>query len=545
MVSKREGFVLFSLVLVFTVLFSLNFASAAINITSPTDGANHTKTNILFNVSYTNASGDILNPTNATFYAHPNGDGTRITIGNTTASAGCSPNSCSVLLNFSIADGNYTINATIFNATASINVSGNINSSLSVRFDTTVPDVTSSNLSNPLSTGWNYSNTVFGVLILNVSVSDVTSSIQGVYFNITNSTGVQNRTISATNSAGNQWNATLDTTIYPDGLYNITIYVNDTSGNLNNSAIVHSLTFDNTAPSASVSCTPNPVEQGDTITCTCSGSDVHSGVSSVGTVTPSPSTSNSGPQTVSCAVTNYANLTSASASFEYTVSAGSGGSGGSSGGGSSGTTTGVGASTGKVQRTFDAISAGSSKIISGLDSSYAIKSLEISVNNKVQDVKVIINKFDGKPAAVSIAKTGKVYKYLEISASNVEGKIDRATINTLVSKKWVSDNQLTTDKIALFRLVNSVWVELPTTVSEEGSNYVLTSTSPGFSYFSIAEKVSPAKDAEAVTKDQGTAPVAPEKSSSSSMKWIIGIIVLLVIVLVVFLIKKKVTSRKK
>ncbi|MDO8563868.1 MAG: hypothetical protein Q7R87_02580, partial [Nanoarchaeota archaeon] len=106
--------------------------------------------------------------------------------------------------------------------------------------------------------------------------------------------------------------------------------------------------------------------------------------------------------------------------------------------------------------------------------------------------------------------------------------------------------QLTKDKVALFRLVNSAWVELPTTITEEGDNYVLASISPGFSFFSIAEKVTPAKDAEAVAKD--TAPAkTPEvaKKSSNAMMWIIGIVVLLVIVLVVFLVKKKVTSQKK
>ncbi|MEK6811019.1 MAG: Ig-like domain-containing protein [Nanoarchaeota archaeon] len=232
-------------------------------------------------------------------------------------------------------DGSYNITAYV-NDTA-----GNQNTSVLVNrviFDNTAPNVAVANFSNPLIIGQNYSNTAFGVLVLNVSLSDITSSIQAVYFNITNSSGVQNTTFTATNSAGNQWNATLNTNNYLDGLYNITVFVNDTSGNINSSARVHSLTFDNSAPSISLSCTPNPVDQGNVLTCTCSGSDAQSNIRS--TSTPSASTANSGPHTSSCSTTNFANLSS-SATFDYTVS----GSSGSSSGGSSGSGSGLPPST--------------------------------------------------------------------------------------------------------------------------------------------------------------------------------------------------------
>ncbi len=539
MVSKIESFVLLGLVLVFTILFSLNLVSAALNITSPVDGTNYTKTNIFFNVSYTNSTDSIANPTNVTFFAHPNGNATRIAIGSLNGSATCSNTACWMHINLTLDDGNYTINATIYNGSVSVSVNGTVNSSTDVRFASNGPRVLAENFTSP-SIGYNYSHSVFGILVLNVSIIDFSGvGIQSVYFNITNSSGAQNTTLTATNPTGLLWNASIDTRTVPDGLYNVTVWTNDTLGNLNNSARIYSVTIDNSAPSASLSCTPNPVEQGDSISCTCSGIDAQSGIRSTSTGTPS--TAESGPHTVSCSATNHANLTT-STTYDYTVAgSASTASGGSSGGSSSALVS----STGKVQRTFDSISAGDSKTISGLDSSYAIKSLEITVNNKVQDVKVTINKFNDKPASVSVAKTGKVYKYLEISATNVEGKVDKATIKTLVSKKWVSDNQLTSDKVALFRLVNSAWVELPTTVSEEGSNYVLTSTSPGFSYFSIAEKVSPVKDVEAVAKDTYAEKMPLGENTGNSMLWVIGIVIVLVVVLVIYFVKKKVTSPRK
>ncbi|MEK6910839.1 MAG: PGF-pre-PGF domain-containing protein [Nanoarchaeota archaeon] len=656
MVSKKESLILFGFALVLTVLLSISFVASTVVLVNPlnnTLGQNISKTNIFFNVTAINSSLGIANPLNVTFYASPNGNGTWLLIGNHTA--GCVPvvataaynMSCGILLNITnsqITDGNYTINATVSNATGNMSGTMGVNLTMSVTIDGTAPAVVA-NLTP--RTGYNLSNATTGAYTINVSIIDALSNLGSVYFNITNASSTQVAYLTATNAsagaaynnryfnatwnvtafndglynitilandtlgnmnssvrlqirldsvnpnavaanitsvgtghnitgtyvfnfsvsdlnssigsvtlgivngtnstnvsatflADNRWSASVNTASYADGSYNITIVVNDTAGNQNSTNVLD-LRFDNTAPSVSLSCTPNPVEQGDTITCTCSSSDAHSGIRSTGSASTTD-TASSGPHTSTCSATNMANLTG-STTYDYTVSGGSTGSGSSgSGSGSSGTTT--GASTGKVQRTFESISAGDSKTISGLDSSFGLKSLEITVNNKVQDVKVTINKFNDKPSG-AVSKGGKVYKYLEISATNVDGKISSATITTLVSKKWVTDNQLSKDKVALFRLVNSAWVELPTTITEEGDNYVLASISPGFSFFSIAEKVTPAKDAEAVAKDTAPAGTPEVVKSSNSMKWIIGIVVLLVIVLVVFLVKKKVTSGKK
>ena len=144
----------------------------------------------------------------------------------------------------------------VYNITVFVNdTAGNLNSSarvFSIRLDNTVPNLAEANFSSPL-TGRNYSERSPGILILNVSLSDITTSIGAVYFNVTNSSGGQNTTISATNSAGNQWNATLNTTYFPDGKYNITVYANDTAGNLNSSARVNSLILDNTVPNVGAS----------------------------------------------------------------------------------------------------------------------------------------------------------------------------------------------------------------------------------------------------------------------------------------------------
>ncbi len=149
---------------------------------------------------------------------------------------------------------NSTENHFFFNLTAStpgtynltvltVNATGTQQSNLSVTID---------DLGNPgasfISPTDGSSNA--GTIILNASITDA-GTIDEVLFNVTNSSGSQD-IITATNPSGDHWNATLDTTDFADGNYNITIYANDTGGNLNNTARI-SVTFDNTDPSASLS----------------------------------------------------------------------------------------------------------------------------------------------------------------------------------------------------------------------------------------------------------------------------------------------------
>lgn len=207
---------------------------------------------------------------------------------------------------------NLTIATTNSTGTETTNISVTIN-------DTTVPEVREANISSPLS---NSNNS--GSIVLNASVID-NVGVQAVFFNVTNSSGVQNATYTATNPSGNLWNATLNTSNFPDGTYNITVYANDSAGNLNNSAVVYGVIFDNTNPTISFSCSPSPIAAGGTITCSCSGTDVTSGVATT-SYTLNPSTSNTGTFSTSCTVTDYAE-NSVSSSISYTVTSSGGGGG--------------------------------------------------------------------------------------------------------------------------------------------------------------------------------------------------------------------------
>lgn len=249
----RKGFIrkkyllrIFSLIIFLTLIFSID---AAITIVAPANNTNFTgafgplRT---FNVSYINGT-DFTDATNATFYYNLSGIWTKI--GSTLICKGApsgSPASCNASLNISgLTNGRYSINATLSNTTtgsSNTNASGASVITINITFDSTPPNVSFAFQNNTINNG-NYS----GIIILNVSANDPLMGIGSVYFNITNSTNKQVNFTKASGS-GSYYNLTLNTSKFPDGKYNITVYANDSLlNNLNNSEIIQ-VTFDNTPP---------------------------------------------------------------------------------------------------------------------------------------------------------------------------------------------------------------------------------------------------------------------------------------------------------
>ena len=348
MIMKKTGMiknkiVFLSAIIVFSSILAYLVIAAAgdnVKVITLTSGTNMTSvTNRVFNVSFDNTT-DIPNALNATFFFNISGTWTKV--GNTTA-AGCNVkaglSSCAINLNASVVDGVYSLNATIYNASASISVIHAANLSTKIYIDGTAPQVGTANVSG-FSAGANISTSSRGTNhTLNISIFDATIGIHTVFINITNSTGVQNATFTAIRegSTDNFVVSAINTSHFPNGEYNITIYANDTLGNLNNSAVIQRVIFDNTAPViSSFSCTPNSVEQGETITCSCSTSDALSGIDST-TFTTNPSTANTGPSfQISCSTQDKAGNTASTTTTYEVISVGSGSSSGGSSGGSTG-----------------------------------------------------------------------------------------------------------------------------------------------------------------------------------------------------------------
>jgi len=137
------------------------------------------------------------------------------------------------------------------------------------------------------------------------------------------------------------------------------------------------------------------------------------------------------------------------------------------------------------------ISPGIPVIMRDFDSEIGIKQIQIEVHTEAQDVKITVTKHDTKPADVSVEKSGKVYKYLQVETENLEDKLEKAVITIQVNKSWVSNNSLEEDDIALFKFNESEeeWDELTTTSTGEDAIYYYYEVElDEFSYFAISEK---------------------------------------------------------
>ncbi len=328
-------------------------ANTQVKIVSPSSGSNFTNLSLgqtFLNVTFVNASGVTgisAADFNVTFLMNNTGNGTSLWFPIATLTRGCvriSGNNLACAANSTnvsivIPDGTYTLNANITNATQSSIIANLTNSSRSLIIDRTSPISTTSNFSAPFSAGANLSSANGGLFIINLSIADATIGVQTVLVNITNrSSGVSNATLTLTREGStNNFVTTINTTHYLDGSYNITIIANDSLNNVNNSAVLQNIIFDSTAPEVSLSCSPNPVTRGETITCSCSVSDVTAGInSSYGTngisTTVHPSTSQTGPSfSVGCTSQDLAgNSRSVTTTYSVVESGSSSNGGGAS-----------------------------------------------------------------------------------------------------------------------------------------------------------------------------------------------------------------------
>jgi len=302
-------------------------------------------------------------------------------------------------------------------------------------------------------------------------------------------TQIPGATIGFNNSA-NEW--IVDSTQNNwDGKYNITIYANDTLNNLNTTERIQ-ITIDNTAPTATFSCSPSTVTVGDVVTCSCTGSDATSGVLST-TYTATPSTISDGTFTQTCSVIDYAGNTG-SASTTYTVNL---------------FPSGIIKPKTTIEKinSWTKITPETTAVMKDFKEEFGIKQIQIEVNEKAENVKLTVIKYKSKPEEISVA-SGKVDKYLEVKEQNLKENLKKATITIQVEKSWISSNSLERDDIALFKFgdISKQWNELTTTYKTEDATYYYYDVEvTSFSYFAIGEKAqAPEKEgiiAETIKQD--------------------------------------------
>jgi len=403
-------------------------------------------------------------------------------------------------------EANYTFIIGALNTTGGGN-EANSTTNISIYVDRTAPVITLPVYTNATAK----KNT--DQLTLNISAIDASSGTTGSHCLIdVNGT---NQTVTISNGWCNS--TVINLTGASNGNQTLKVYVNDTVNifGLNNSFVVQ---MDSTAPTISLS-KSSSTRTTITVSFSCSAT---SGVSScslsssLGTVSGSIISGLSCGNSYTITVTaedNAGNTATSSESFSTS----------SCGGGL------LIPQPPRKSHLWTLITPGVATIMKDFDSEFGIRQIQIDVNNPAQNVKITVTKHDGKPAEVSVEKSGKVYQYLQIGAENLENTLDRATVEFRVEKSWAVGVELGKNDIAVSRYneAASRWNELITTLTEEDATYYYYEVElDRFSYFAISEK--------AVTEE----PV-PGLKSSKAWLWIFVAIVIIAIIVWQMKTKKK------
>ncbi len=288
----------------------------------------------------------------------------------------------------------------------------------------------------------NYSGTV----TLNASIFDYVG-MGSVYFNISNISGNDNGTYTATNDGLSWFNGTsFDTTQYADGIYNISIHANDTIGNMNDTES-YQIRIDNTAPTVSLTLSSSSI---DYIIFTASVSDSGSGVDATEACTVSGTGASltivDGIQTITasnldCGISysytvtcsDEAGNSGSSESTSYITDACGGTVGGSGGGGS-------GTSGMKYSITATELEAGYNKDLKSSDQTsfsldsvahkIIVKSVSASaVNIEVQSTPQLATLSIGEEKKFEIS--GDNYYDLSVKLNGVDGSFADMTIKKI------------------------------------------------------------------------------------------------------------------
>lgn len=300
------------------------------------------------------------------------------------------------------------------------------------------------------------------------------------------------------------------------GEHNITVWANDTSGNIASTAEYFTIVETNPPKLNFVSPTPS---EGESL-----GSSTSSVVINVSVEEPNPDTlilcwnnlnysySYSEPfKNITMAVSSgnsysfyiwtndTARNSNQTATRSFSVKSSSGSIGGGGGGGSSQPedkdTTGKTVTSTEVnvkiqiKAEFSSISKDKTGTIEIPDEEeMPITELKIKVNKKVTNVKIDMKVLNDKPPEGVQGVVGKVFKYLEIDHENLgDEDIDTMTIKFKVEKSWLKKEGADAEKVILKRYQDGEWKTLTTSKKDEDDdNFYYEAESPGLSHFAVA-----------------------------------------------------------
>ncbi|MFH1307886.1 MAG: PGF-pre-PGF domain-containing protein [archaeon] len=174
-----------------------------------------------------------------------------------------------------------------------------------------------------------------------------------------------------------------------------------------------------------------------------------------------------------------------------------------------------------------------------IDSSvFGLDKIEIEVGSNTSNAKITLYKYDEKPGAVS-EKLGKVYKYIQIFAENLDNNMTKSILTLQVNKSWV-DTNTNKNSISLYRYnsATSSWDNLNASYSTADSgNYYYKVNLKSFSFFAIATPDSAASNASSGDVNSTTVGTDQESGedgqSTSIWIWILGIIIVVIIITII------------
>ena len=438
---------------------------------TPTNSGNFT--NSIYNITF-NASISELNFVYGVRFSFDNASGTNFNVTAVNRSG-----HWSTQYNISsLAEGTHTVTVIANDS------SGNWNNTQLITFitDNTAPTatwVTPTNVSNYTRSSYN--------ITFNASIAELNFA-QSVLFSFDNASGT-NFNITAVNGSG-RWAVQYNVSSLAEGTHIVTVIVNDSMGNWNNTQQI-SFTVDYTTPVITVSCGDGSFTAGETVTCSCSateGNYIASGPYFSGTTSSSESTTASGSGSFTssiCSATDSAgNVGTGTGSWSVAAASTGGGGGGGSGGGVS-----AGVSGQFAKEVWTSIKTGETATIEVTNGAIGVTEVNFDVTETVAGAWIKVEKKESLPSEVQ-SFNGKVYKNIEITQSKVETALSgTATINFKVNKAWLGEQGLGKTDVAMHRYAEGKWNELKTTVGEDDGTYQhYSAETPGFSYFVIGQK---------------------------------------------------------
>ncbi|MBI4017927.1 MAG: PGF-pre-PGF domain-containing protein, partial [Candidatus Aenigmarchaeota archaeon] len=175
------------------------------------------------------------------------------------------------------------------------------------------------------------------------------------------------------------------------------------------------------------------------------------------------------------------------------------------------------------------IAAGKSAVVTiEKTENVVLRSIEITVINSANNVKVTVIKLADKPAIVTQDVSGTVYHFIQVDKIGLtDTNVAKAKVKFAVEKSWISANKIDPMTVALQRYQQSGWNKLATVkVGETADEIEYEAESPGLSVFAVTGQ--PIIPSQPPTEEQKKEAAATTPTSYGSS--LMGILVIIAIV---------------